>query len=166
MRVVISDASPIHYLILIGEIELLPILYARVLIPKSVLDELTHERTPQTVKRWISHPPVWLEIAHPADPLDPRMLPNLDPGERDAILLALEIEAELLLMDERDGVDEARSLGLQVTGTLGVLDRAAEKDLVDLRDALQRLRSTSFRVSPVLLDRMLTDEARRRRGVE
>jgi predicted nucleic acid-binding protein len=89
-------------------------------------------------------------------------LQHLDVGERDAILLALEIKADLVLMDEREGVEEATRLGLTVTGTLGVLDRAAEKGLLDLPDVLSRLRVTNFRVSPTLLDRLLADDARRK----
>ena len=50
---------------------------------------------------------------------------DLDPGEREAILLALFIEADLVLMDDREGVEVARRVGLAVTGTIGILDRAA-----------------------------------------
>ena len=101
-----------------------------------------------------------------SQPPDPQILPHLDRGERDAILLALEIKADLLLMDEREGVEEAVRLGLVVTGTLGVLDRAAEKELLDLPAVLARLRATNFRVSPALLDRLLADDARRERSSE
>ena len=57
---------------------------------------------------------------------------HLDSGEHDAILLVLRLKADLVLMDDREGVDEARRLGLAVTGTLGVLDRAAERGLIEL----------------------------------
>jgi predicted nucleic acid-binding protein len=69
-------------------------------------------------------------------------------------------------MDEREGVEEAVRLGLVVTGTRGVLDRAAEKELLDLPAVLARLRATNFRVSPALLDRLLADDARRKRSSE
>lgn len=153
MRVVLSDTSPIRYLVLIGESELLPTLYGRVLVPKSVAEELNQPRTPETVRQWISQPPDWLEIVPPSQQFDPHALPHLDVGERDAILLALEIKADLVLMDEREGVEEATRLGLTVTGTLGLLD---------LPDVLSRLRVTNFRVSPTLLDRLLADDARRK----
>jgi predicted nucleic acid-binding protein len=166
MRVVLSDTSPIRYLVLVGASEVLGALYERVLIPESVAEELNHLRTPEAVKLWISHPPAWLEIVRLSQPPDPQILPHLDRGERDAILLALEIKADLLLMDEREGVEEAVRLGLVVTGTLGVLDRAAEKELLDLPAVLARLRATNFRVSPALLDRLLADDARRERSSE
>ena len=56
-------------------------------------------------------------------------MPHLDRGERDALLLALEMKADRVLMDEGDGVEEAARLGLTVTGTLGMSDRAAEQEL-------------------------------------
>jgi len=58
-------------------------------------------------------------------------------------------------MDEREGVEEARRLGLVVTGTLGVLDRAAERGLIELAPAIARLRQTNFRIDPGVLDRLL-----------
>jgi predicted nucleic acid-binding protein len=139
-----------------------PPLYGRVLVPKSVADELNQPRKPETVRLWISQPPDWLEIVPLSQQSDPQALPHLDVGERDAILLALEIKADLVLMDERESVEEATRLGLTVTGTLGVLDRAAEKGWLDLPDVLSRLRATNFRVSPTLLDRLLAVDARRK----
>jgi predicted nucleic acid-binding protein len=87
----------------------------------------------------------------------------LDPGEYDAILLALHLKADLVLMDEREGVEEARHLGLTVTGTLGVLDRGAERGLIELAPAIARLRQTNFRIDPALLDRLLAADGRRRK---
>jgi predicted nucleic acid-binding protein len=89
MLVVVSDASPIHYLALIGESELVRALYGRVLIPDSVVIELTHPRTPEVVKQWIESHPAWLEVARPTRP-SPDVMPNLHRGERDALLLAVE----------------------------------------------------------------------------
>jgi len=90
-------------------------------------------------------------------------LDRLDRGEHDAILLALHLKADLVLMDDREGVEEARSLGLNVTGTLGILDRAAERGLIELAPAIARLCQTNFRVVPALLDRLLAADTRRRR---
>jgi predicted nucleic acid-binding protein len=161
MRVVISDASPIRYLVLIGEVEILGALYERVFIPKSVALELNQPKAPDIVKQWMAHPPVWLEVQSPSQPLPTNYLPHLDIGERDAVLLALEIKADLVLMDDREGVEEAKRLGLHITGTLGVLDRASQKGLLGLPAAVQRLRKTNVRASPALLDRLLADDAAR-----
>jgi hypothetical protein len=59
-RVVISDASPLHYLILIGHAEVLSALYTEVLIPEAVASELRQAATPESVRHWIVHPPAWL----------------------------------------------------------------------------------------------------------
>lgn len=67
-------------------------------------------------------------------------------------------------MDDREGVEEARRLGLTVIGTLGVLDRAAARGLVELAPALDRLRQTNFRVHPGLLDGLLAADRRRKKG--
>jgi predicted nucleic acid-binding protein len=59
---VVSDTSPLCYLLLIDQIDLLPKIYGRVVIPQAVRDELADERSPQLVKSWIEQPPDWLEI--------------------------------------------------------------------------------------------------------
>ncbi len=163
MRVVLSDTSPLHYLVLIGEAGVLASLYGRVLIPLSVATELNQPRTPVVVREWISHPPEWIDIVSVGAKPGAPVLADLDAGERDAILLALEVNADLILIDERDGVREAIRLGLVVTGTLGVLDRAAKRKLLDLPAAVARLRATNFRVHAALLDRLLEEDAHRQR---
>ncbi len=118
MIVVVADTSPLHYLVLIESVEILPAMYGGVLIPRTVALELNQPRTPEAVRRWIQDPPNWLEIAdsYPSTPFEA----HLDPGERDAISLALARRADLVLMDDREGVEEASKLGLTITGTLGV----------------------------------------------
>lgn len=153
-RIVISDTSPLNYLILIDHADILPTLYTEVLIPESVAEELGHVAAPEAVRRWVAKPPSWLRIRPALSDPAPVLLQELDRGERDAILLAVHLRADLLLMDERDGVEAARSLGLTTTGTLGVLVRAAERGVIDFAAAIRRLRDTNFRVDPVLLERL------------
>jgi predicted nucleic acid-binding protein len=153
-RIVISDASPLNYLILIEHADILPVLYTEVLIPESVAEELRHAAAPEAVRTWVDKPPSWLRIRAPVGDPAPLPLQDLDRGERDAILLAVHLRADLLLIDERDGVEAARNLGLTTTGTLGVLVRAAERGVIDLAAAISRLRETNFRVDPVLLERL------------
>ena len=88
--IVVCDTSPICYLLLIGEIQLLPQLYGKVLIPQVIQNELADERSPSVVKAWISQPPEWLVI-QTVDVVSDGDLDNLDSGERDAIMLALVI---------------------------------------------------------------------------
>jgi len=156
MRVIVSDTSPICYLVLIGEAALIGKLYHRILIPDVVYSELQQERTPELVR-------AWLETAHESVEVISmgRIRPtglvssHMHPGELAAIDLALDLKADLLLMDDRSGAEEARRLGLQVTGTLGILARGAERGFVDLREALKKLQSTSFRATPELIQQIL-----------
>jgi predicted nucleic acid-binding protein len=79
--------------------------------------ELAHANAPAIVRAWISQSPPWLEVVSLKLPVD-SALAHLDAGEREAISLASELQATLLLMDERDGVTIARHRGLKVVGTL------------------------------------------------
>ena len=163
-RVVISDTSPIHYLVLISQADLLPALYTDVFVPEAVAEELNQSATPEPVRHWIAHRPSWFQVVPVKTSLSLMSLADLDRGEHDAILLALHLKADLVLMDDREGVEEARRLGLTVTGTLGVLDRAAERGLIELAPVLASLRQTNFRIDPALLDRLLAVDSLRRRG--
>jgi hypothetical protein len=108
-----------------------------------VRDELANAEAPQAVCDWIARAPGWLDVrpAHPG--ADDVAVAKLDEGERAAIALALAVKAELVLMDDREGVGIARVRGLAVTGTLGVLDLAARRGLIDLAAALERLEATT-----------------------
>jgi hypothetical protein len=85
---------------------------------------------------------------------------NLDPGERAAIVIGLTLKADLILIDERRGYAAAVSKGLEVTGTLGILDLAAKREWIDLRDAIERLRQTNFRYRKDLIDDLLRQHRR------
>ena len=106
MRGIVSDTTPLNYLILIEAVEILPRLYGRVLIPAEVEDELSHARAPEIVRGWTADYPSWLEVA-PASKCADSTLLHLHPGEREAIALAMESEINCVLMDERDGVEAA-----------------------------------------------------------
>ena len=146
---VVSDTSPLNYLILIDHINLLPQLYGRVLIPESVLDELSASETPQLVRNWAKNLPSWIEVS-PA-PTNDAGLTRLHAGERDAILLALSVHADAVLLDERRGRQEAENRGLKVIGMLGVLVAAHERGVIDLVATIDALRQTNFHASPKLL---------------
>jgi len=102
MQSIVADTTPLNYLVLIQAAEILPNLYRTVLIPPAVKAELAHANTPAIVRAWISQPPAWLEVVSLKRPVD-SALEHLDAGEREAISLASELQAILLLMDERDG---------------------------------------------------------------
>jgi len=161
--IVVSDTSPLNYLILIEAIDVLSQLYHEVYIPHEVITELEHHGAPAAVCRWVQHLPEWARVRNPAH-IDATLLQNrkLDKGEIHAIALAQELKAHVLI-DERDAYEAAKARGLTSTGILGVLDAAAERDLLDLKPALARLVSeTNFRHSQRLIDRLLERDAQRR----
>jgi predicted nucleic acid-binding protein len=88
-------------------------------------------------------------------------IPGIDPGEEAAINLALEIGADVLLIDDVDGRKAAVRRHLPVIGTLGALERGAHRGLLDLKQAIDRIRRTDFRVSDELLNRALQRGLRR-----
>jgi len=152
--IVVSDTSPLNYLVLIGQEELLPKLFGRVIIPQIVFNELTGVSAPAQILVWAEKLPLWLEI-QPTNLIAPPSLDILDNGERDAILLAQEISANLILLDDRQARNAARDLGLTITGTVGVLDKASREGLIDLRDVLKDLQKTNFYISVELIGKLL-----------
>jgi predicted nucleic acid-binding protein len=149
--------------VLTGDIVLLPKLFGRVLAPQAVRDELANREAPAAVRAWIAQAPAWLDVQPDLRASDDRAVPKLDRGERTVIALARAVGADLVLMDDRDGVTVAGQQGLAVTGTLGVLDLAARRGLVNLAEAFERLKATSFYYRQGPLDALL---AHHRRGDE
>jgi predicted nucleic acid-binding protein len=60
--IIVSDTSPLNYLILIGYQDVLPTLFGQIIIPQAVFDELSHAKTPAPVQKWLGTKPVWLEV--------------------------------------------------------------------------------------------------------
>jgi predicted nucleic acid-binding protein len=116
-RVVVADAGPLHYLVLIDCAGLLPQLFAAVLIPPVVRDELLRQSTPQKVKDWITSPPPWLKI-EPVSRFHP--VAHLHPGEAAALQLALEMKTAVVLMDDLDGRAASRQLRLAVVARAAI----------------------------------------------
>jgi predicted nucleic acid-binding protein len=148
---------PINYLILIGHIDVLPALFQKVILPSTVREEL--DAAPPAIRDWIAAAPSWIEVRQTRYVHDP-VVENLDAGEQDAIALAIELRADLLLMDDREGVRAARSKGIAVVGTLGILGRAAQSGLLDLSDAFDRIKRTNFRYRQETIDSLLTEIGR------
>lgn len=148
--IAVSDTSPICYLILIGEIDILPKIYSQVLVPPAVVAELLHEDAPGAVRDWAANLPSWISVQQ--NPIGVTVgMEKLQAGERAAILLAESRLADMILLDEKSARRVATDRGLRITGTMGVLGEAAARGLVDLAAAIDQLRKTSFRYSPALL---------------
>jgi predicted nucleic acid-binding protein len=147
--IVVSDTTPLNYLVLIGSDHVLPALFGRVYAPSAVIKELSHPRTPKVVQSWVSQPPVWLIVRDPSR-VDPTL--TLGSGEAAAIALAEELKADWVLLDERKGSREAESRGFRVAGTLGVLEEGGARNLLDyerMRDLL--VAETTFYVTEDVL---------------
>jgi predicted nucleic acid-binding protein len=147
--IVVADAGPVRYLVVIGAIDVLQPLYDQVFVPQTVARELDDPSTPETVRAWIGKLPPWCEIL--PDPAANPALHLLDPGERAAIALAVSIQADRILIDDLAGRDYAELCHLQVTGTLGVLAEAHLAGLLDFETALQNLRQARFYLSELVV---------------
>jgi predicted nucleic acid-binding protein len=162
--IVVSDNSPLQYLILIECIDALSSLYGQVLTTPQVIDELNQAATPDAVRSWAKSPPAWLIIESPRKL---EFVGTLDVGEASAISLARERRADLVLIDERAGTDTARRVGIPVIGTLGVLIEAGIEQLIDFDRALDLLTAkTSFYASNALIEsarRIHLDRKQKRR---
>jgi predicted nucleic acid-binding protein len=148
--IVVSDTSPINYLLLIQHIDILPQLFGRIVLPLEVRNELLSKGSPKLVQVWAKSLPSWCVALPVSDRPDPA-LDDLDAGERAAILLAVERNADYLLIDELLGRQAASVRQLRVLGLLGVLRRADQCGLLKFQDAISKLQGTNFRMSSQLL---------------
>jgi len=156
---VVSNTSPILNLAIINQLIILQQQFGEILIPSAVLDELKiSEERPgsQAIREAISAG--WIQSREVTnEPLAQLLKQTLDKGESEAIALAIEVNADWTLLDEREGRKVAKSLGLKVTGILGVLLRAKQSgELKSLQPVIDELISKAgFRIAPELLVQIL-----------
>jgi len=152
VQLVVSDTGPINYLLLIGHIDILPLLFERVFMPVAVRDELTDSDAPAAVRDWMATPPQLVEARASEMVIDNGSLNSFDDGEREAIMLASSLLGKRCCSWTTGGVHVARQKGLAVTGTIGVLDLAAQRGLFELGMAPLRkfrMRSAAACASPI-----------------
>jgi predicted nucleic acid-binding protein len=158
---VVSDNSPLRYLRVLDCAHVLPVLFGRIIMPYAVLAELQHPKTPAVVRTWLADPPVWLEVR--AIVGRPEVaLSTLESGEQEAIVLAQELQADILLVDDGKARDVAIQQGLRVMGTVGVLEQAAARGLIDLPEVLTRLLTTNFRILRSIINDALARDTERK----
>jgi len=150
--IVVADSSPLIALVNIRHIDILPTIFGEIIIPPQIAAELKHANRPQHVREFVAQAPEWLRVQ---SPLRIEHIARLHEGEVAAICLAQELKASLLLIDEIAGRREAARRGISIAGTIGVLEAAADRNLVDLAEAFAQLKSTDFWVSPDFLDERL-----------
>ncbi|HAA12527.1 MAG TPA: DUF3368 domain-containing protein [Cytophagales bacterium] len=151
---IVSDTSVLVGLLAIDHFSLLKQLYGHVIIPSAVKEEmqsLAHYGYP--LYRLEES---WIEVLAPQDEEAIQSM-DLDLGEAQAIQLALELEAGLLLIDERKGRALAKALGIRITGIVGILLEAKTMGLVEAIKPLigQLENKINFRLSEKLIQRVL-----------
>ncbi|MDZ4875811.1 MAG: hypothetical protein CLLPBCKN_005231 [Chroococcidiopsis cubana SAG 39.79] len=152
--IVISDTSVITNLAAIQHLYLLPQLYNQIIIPEAVYRELV-DIDPPVLGTLEIQAASWVEIRQVVNRGVVERLQRdvrLDLGESEAIALALELNADLLLIDERRGRAEADRLGIRITGVLGILVESKRQNLIiAVKPLVNSLIATSeFRVSSAL----------------
>ena len=140
MIVVVSDTSPIRALSNIDQLSILGELYGQVIVPPAVDRELRNPPRGQATIDLTALSFVCIMAVADLSMIKERS-EELDPGESEALALALEIQADLVLIDENAGRSVARRLGLATIGVLGILLEAKHRGLVDaIASMLDRLK--------------------------
>lgn len=157
---IVSNASPLINLTRIGKLSVLQELYGELIIPGAVWQEIVVEGAGQPGADEVKAVDWIKQRAVTNRQLTQALKQELDAGEAEAIALALEIGADLLLMDEHLGREVARHLGLRYTGLIGVLIEAKRKGFItSVKPCLDQLRDIAgFRLSEVLYVRVLQDQ--------
>jgi predicted nucleic acid-binding protein len=150
-QVVIADTTPLISLSVIGHLHILESLYGKVLIPPAVEDELFFSKSGRPGFIEVMRP-VWIDVIPLRAPKRANLLADLDRGEAEVIALALERNADLIILDERLARQYARRLELMMTGTLGVLLKAKQQGLLsELRPLINELRQNKIRLSEAVI---------------
>lgn len=133
-------------------IDILEKLFGQIVIPPTVHQELQHERTPVLVRQWAQKLPPWMKVQAPTT-VDQEL--NVDQGEREAISLAREIHAIAILIDDKKGRTVAGRCGLRTVGTIGILEAAGHRGLLDFASVIERLRRTNARLDDDVIQQAL-----------
>jgi predicted nucleic acid-binding protein len=154
-RIVISNTTPIISLALIGHLDLLKMLYGEVIVPSAVATEILatgHQRTGTKEFQQAT----WLKRMELVDSRRADLLVDLDRGEAEVIALAQELNADLIILDERLGRRHAQHLGLMITGTLGVLLKAKQQGVVlEIRPLIEQLQKGGIWLGRPLVAKVL-----------
>ena len=162
--IAVSNTTPLRYLIAIEHEHLLGQLFEKVIVPAAVHEELTEARTPEDIRLRVLSLPAWYEVRTVKETHASTFPVTLHRGEREAILLAETLPADMLLIDEQIGRTIALSRNLPLSGTLGVLERADAIGLVsDFPQVLIQLKTSGFFIAESL-EQQLLQRHRLRRG--
>lgn len=155
--IVVSDTTPLIGLASIGRLEILRSLFGEVYIPQAVFDEtVTHGREESKAKDEVSQAN-WIHVAEVKDRLAVNvLLDEMDLGEVETIVLASEMNADWVLMDEKKGRRKLAQLNIPKIGTLGILLKARQLDLIPaLKPEIEELQNSGFSVSSLVVEQIL-----------
>ena len=153
---VISNNSPLVGLLGINRLSLLRDLYTEVWIPRKVEEEFLR-KDPIVRGETLKNAP-WIKTVDLTDPQTAAVYVGLHEGESEALALADEHDARLILLDERKARQKAKQIGLTVKGTVGVLQEAKEEGLIDvIKPLLIWLQANGIHLSESLINRTLRD---------
>lgn len=151
--IVVSDTSPITNLIQIGCLNMLNVVFGKIIIPQTVYNELCELADQKKIlddQDWIS------VIAAENRSVITQLEANLDKGEAEAIALAIELQSDFLIIDEIKGRTIAENMGIKIVGLLGTLLKAKELGhLSELKPKLEQLVKLGFRINPRLYEHVL-----------
>ncbi len=157
--IVVSDTTPIISLMKAGQLELLQKLFGIVYIPETVYRELTDNEAFSEEVRMVQECE-FLYVQKVDNGKSVTILQNftgLDVGESEAIILADEMNSDVLLMDEHKGWQVAKKLGITITGTIGILTQAFDEGMLtkeDVERCIERLQESGIRISEKLYQRL------------
>lgn len=156
-NLVVSDTSPLLNLALIERLDLLKTQFSSITIPTQVWEELTDGEAALNSIRDLRKEEFLTIVEVAESDLFIEIRRELDRGETAAICYAIQQEADLLLVDEKEGRRVARRHDLEVTGVLGILLKGANAGNVELKEELDALREAGFWISEDLYSRVLRE---------
>jgi predicted nucleic acid-binding protein len=153
MPKVVSNTTPIISLLKIGKLEILKDLYDEIYIPQEVFNEIEAGKQKKYYLNLLAFE--WIKIEQIQDRKSIAYFLDLDKGEAEAIVLATESEADLILLDESLGRFHAKHAGLRVTGTIGILVKAKKQGLIsELKPLILELKEIVDWLSESLIERI------------
>ena len=155
--IVVSDTTPLIGLASIGRLELLYALFGEVYIPQAVFDEtVTFGREKSKARQKVSNAN-WIHVVKVKDRLAVNvLLDEMDLGEVETIILASELNADWVLMDEKKGRRKLAQLNIPKIGTIGILLKAKQLGLISIiKPEIENLQKTGFSISPFVVEEVL-----------
>ena len=154
MLKVVSNTTPLISLLKLSRLDILKDLYAEISIPFAVFQEIEAGKNKGYYQDFSKID--WIKIIKIQDKQALKYFLDLDAGESEAIVLATELRADLIIIDEKLGRFHARHADLKVTGTIGILIKAKNKGIIkDLKPLLYELTKKNVWISDKLIDDIL-----------